>query len=371
MKSRFSSKNDVTLATMDCLKFLSTIPDESTQLVVTSPPYNIGKSYERRRATKKEYVTAQQRVIDEAVRITKPGGSICWQVGHYTNGHAQIIPIDMLLYPCFAAHEEGSELYLRNRIIWHFEFGCNSRRRFSGRHEMILWFTKGNPYKFNLDRLRVPQKYPGKRAYRGPRKGMYSGNPLGKNPGDVWMFPNVKGKHLEKTQHPCQFPIELVDRLIDAFTEEGDLVVDPYVGVGSTVAAAILRNRRAAGCDVVAEYVRLARQRVKLAAVGKLKYRPRSRPIYKPKPNTQLTTVPEEFAYSMPLAVTVNGNGRSIPANDRSFPFTPTLINGHVRGKLLKVDLGNGLARQVPQVNPVIVRVPFRGAPLIAAKVKA
>jgi adenine-specific DNA-methyltransferase len=229
------------------------------------------------RSTIPEYIAAQQRVIDEAVRVVRPGGSICWQVGHYINGHAQIIPIDMLLYPCFSAHEEKNSIYLRKRIIWHYEFGYNAHHRFSGRHEAVLWFTKGDEYTFHLDRLRVPQKYPGKRAYQGPRKGQLSGNPLGKNPGDVWVFPNVKSKHPEKTIHPCQFPIELAERLIEAFTDKGELVVDPYVGAGSTVAAAILLGRRGAGCDIVPEYVQLARKRAKLAAAGKLKYRHRSR----------------------------------------------------------------------------------------------
>lgn len=329
IRKRYREDNDVTLAVADCLDFLRTIPDESAQLVMTSPPYNIGKSYERKRATISEYVATQQKVIDEAVRIVRPGGSICWQVGHYVKGHAQIIPLDMLLYPCFRAHEEKARIYLRNRIIWHFEFGCNAVRRFSGRHEVVLWFTKGDEYTFHLDRLRVPQKYPGKRAYRGPRRGQLSGNPLGKNPGDVWVFPNVKSKHPEKTIHPCQFPIELAERLIEAFTDQGDLVVDPYVGVGSTIAAAILLGRRAAGCDIVAQYIEVAQERAKLAAVGKLRYRPRSRPVYKPKAGSSLTTIPDEFDYAVDVGTSpprINGNGRSFPANNHRLPLPSTLV---------------------------------------------
>ena len=120
---------------------------------------------------------------------------------------------------------------------------------------MILWFTKGDDYVFNLDPIRVPQKYPGKKAFKGPNYGQYTGNPLGKNPGDVWIFPNVKANHVEKTIHPCQFPIELVERFVLATTNPDDLVVDPYLGVGSTACAAVLHGRRAAGADVVAEYV--------------------------------------------------------------------------------------------------------------------
>ena len=327
----FTRKNRVTLCTSDCLSFLKTLPDGCAQLVLTSPPYNIGKSYERDRLPIHEYIAAQQKVIEECVRILKPGGSICWQVGHHVNGHAQIIPLDMVLYPCFREHEAKHKLYFRNRIIWHFEFGCHSQLRFSGRHEVILWFTKGDEYKFYLDRVRVPQKYPGKRGYRGRRKGKYSGNPLGKNPGDVWIFPNVKGKHIEKTIHPCQFPIELAERLIESFTDKSDLVVDPYVGVGSTVAAAILLGRRAAGCDTVAEYVRIARRRAKLAARDKLPYRPRFRLVYKPKANTPLTIVPESFAYvAANSARSMNGT-QLPPNNDHRFPTSSATVLGNGR----------------------------------------
>lgn len=294
LKAKFARENDATLSVTKCLKFLRSIPDNAAQLVITSPPYNIGKSYEPKRRTVMAYVRDQAKVIAEAVRITKPGGSICWQVGHYVNGHSQIIPIDMLLYGCFRRHQKNG-VYLRNRIVWHFEHGEHSVRRFSGRHETILWFTKGEKAHFDLDQVRVPQKYPGKKGYRGRKKGKFTGNPLGKNPGDVWIFPNVKGKHVEKTKHPCQFPIELVERLIDALTKAGDLVVDPYVGVGTSVAAAILKRRRGAGCDIISDYIKIARGRVRDAAAGSLKFRPRTRPVYSPPPDTTLTKVPPHF----------------------------------------------------------------------------
>lgn len=240
-----------------------------------------------------EYIQHQKEVIAECVRILRAGGSICWQVGHHVNGHAQVVPLDLALHPLFAAHES---LRLRNRIVWHFEHGLNCQRRFSGRHETILWYTKGDRYRFNLDAVRVPQKYPGKRAYKGPRRGEYSGNPLGKNPGDVWVFPNVKGNHIEKTAHPCQFPIELPERFILALSRRGDLVVDPYLGAGTTAVAAVMHGRRAAGSDLVQAYLNLARQRLLAVAAGNLRYRPLGTPVYVPRPNTPLTTSPFERA---------------------------------------------------------------------------
>jgi len=293
IRAKYSKENDATLFKGDCLALLRKIPDESVQLVVTSPPYNVGKSYEKKQ-TLQEYLALQSAVITECVRTLRPGGSICWQVGHHVNGHNQVIPLDILLHPLFARHEETAGIRLRNRIIWHFEHGLHCKFRFSGRHETILWYTKGDDYRFHLDAVRVPQKYPGKRAYKGPNRGEYSGNPLGKNPGDVWIFPNVKGHHVEKTSHPCQFPVELAERLVLALTRRHNLVVDPFLGVGSTAVAAVLHGRRAAGAELVRKYLVKAKERIVLAAKGKLPYRPFNRPVYVPPPNTPLTTSPWE-----------------------------------------------------------------------------
>lgn len=281
-------QNAVTLFHGDCLDFLRSLPDRCAKLILTSPPYQVGKAYENR-MTFQDYVAQQQKVIVECVRVLKVGGSICWQVGHHVNGHGQVVPLDLALHPLFAAH---SSLRLRNRIVWHFEHGLNCQHRFSGRHETILWYTKGDRYRFDLDAVRVPQKYPGKRAYKGPRRGEFSGHPLGKNPGDVWVLPNVKGNHVEKTTHPCQFPIELPERFVLALTRPGDLVVDPFLGVGTTAVAAFMHHRRAAGSDLMAAYIRVARQRVRSIEQGSLRYRPMGTPVHVPKPNTSLTTSP-------------------------------------------------------------------------------
>lgn len=274
--SQYSSTAPVTLYLGDRLDLLRAIPDHAASLVVTSPPYNLGKDYEDDLGLA-EYMEGQAETIAEAVRICAPDGSICWQVGNYVE-NGEIVPLDVVLYPIFRAHK----LKLRNRVVWHFGHGLHCTRRFSGRYEVVLWFTKTDDYYFNLDAVRVPQKYPGKKYYKGPKAGELSGNPKGKNPGDVWILPNVKANHREKTEHPCQFPIALIERLILALTEPGDLVVDPYVGVGTTVAAAVLTERRGAGADTMAEYIDIARQRVQQAAAGTLPYRPMNKPIYDP-----------------------------------------------------------------------------------------
>lgn len=175
------------------------------------------------------------------------------------------------------------KLKLRNLIVWHFEHGLHCSKRLSGRYETIMWFTKGDDYTFNLDPIRVPSKYPQKKYYKGPKAGQLSGNPLGKNPSDVWVFPNVKNNHVEKTIHPCQFPVELVERLVLSMTDEGDRVFDPYLGVGSSVVAALKNGREGYGCDVVKEYVDIAWERVHHLRSGTLKTRPMGKPVYDPK----------------------------------------------------------------------------------------
>ncbi len=261
----------------DNLSFMRSLPNESVQLVVTSPPYNIGKSYETREDMD-TYLSQQAKTIAEAVRVLKPQGSIAWQVGNHIATTGEVIPLDAVLYPLFKNHD----LKLRNRIIWHFEHGLHSRKRLSGRHETILWFTKSDEYVFNLDPIRVPSKYPLKKHFKGPNKGQLSGNPLGKNPSDVWVIPNVKANHPEKTSHPAQFPVELVERLVLALSNAGDQVLDPYLGSGTSVIAALRQDRIGLGCDVMQPYVDLALSRVRQHYEGSLRVREMGKPVWNP-----------------------------------------------------------------------------------------
>lgn len=259
-----------------CQELLGQMPDGVARLVATSPPYNIGKEYEDWQ-TLDDYVAGQAEVIRECVRVLAPDGSLCWQTGNYVRD-GEIVPLDALLFPVF--RELG--LKMRNRIVWHFEHGLHCSRRLSGRYETISWFTKSDQYVFDVDPIRVPQKYPNKRHFKGPKAGQLSGNPLGKNPSDVWIFPNVKHNHLEKTIHPCQFPVELVERLVLSMTEPGDLVLDPYMGVASTAAAALRHGRRAAGAEIEPCYHEVGMERVRSAWDGTLRTRPMDRPVYQP-----------------------------------------------------------------------------------------
>jgi len=298
---RFKQGYDVVLACNDVLKFLEDVPRNIATLVVTSPPYNIGKAYEERVEFQK-YLQWQEEVIKRCVEILRPEGSICWEIGNYVE-EGEVFPLDVFFYDIF----KSLGLKLRNRIIWHFGHGLHARKRFSGRYEVILWFTKSDNYVFNLDSVRVPQKYPGKRAYKGPNKGKPSSHPLGKNPSDVWEIvirdwkneiweiPNVKCNHPEKTIHPCQFPIELIERLVLALTNDGDVVFDPFVGVGSSIIAAILHDRKGIGVDKEKLYTDIAYQRICNAYKGILRKRPLGKPIYKPKGTEKVARIPPEW----------------------------------------------------------------------------
>lgn len=268
-------------ASVECesnMRFMRKLPDESMNLIVTSPPYNIGKEYEKRRS-QEFYIEDQAACIAEAVRLLHPSGSLCWQVGNHIQD-GEVFPLDILLYPLFVQHG----LQLRNRIVWTFGHGLHCQKRFSGRHETILWFTKSDDYVFNLDPVRVPSKYPEKKHFKGPKRGQLSSNPLGKNPSDVWDIPNVKSNHVEKTDHPCQFPVGLVERLVLGLTNPGDNVLDPYLGVGSSAIAALKNDRNAFGCDLEQRYIDIAWDRIHELRAGTLRTRPMNKPVYEPKP---------------------------------------------------------------------------------------
>jgi adenine-specific DNA-methyltransferase len=286
ISDQFDSTERIVLYVGDCLDLLKCIPDSALQLIVTSPPYNIGKEYEKK-LDLNHYVEQQAEVIRECVRTLSDQGSICWQVGNYVeDGH--IVPLDTILYPVFS----DLGLKMRNRIIWHFEHGLHCSRRFSGRYETIIWFTRTKHFVFNLDPVRVPQKYPGKKHFKGPKAGQYSCNPLGKNPGDVWLIPNVKSNHVEKTIHPCQFPVELIERLVLSLSNENDWVFDPFLGTGTAIIAAIRHNRKGAGAEIVQKYVDIAYERIQQEMQGTLRTRPMDRPIYDPKEAGNYLTIP-------------------------------------------------------------------------------
>ena len=297
----FSKEHRIILHQGDSYEFLKTIPSNMATLIITSPPYNVGKEYETRTSIQ-AYLKSQEHVIGQLIRILNDRGSICWQVGNFIED-SEVFPLDVFYYNIF----KNKQLKLRNRIIWHFGHGLHASRRFSGRYETILWFSKSANYVFNLDDVRVAAKYPGKTHYKGKNKGKPSGNPLGKNPSDIWDvvvndwetglwdIPNVKANHPEKTIHPCQFPIELVERCVLALTNEDDWLLDPYCGVGSTLVAGLIHNRKVIGCDKEPKYIGIAKQRIYDYFNGTLRKRPLGKPVYVASGKEKVSQIPQEW----------------------------------------------------------------------------
>lgn len=302
ISNAYSESADIVFALGDSLETLSRCPDGFASLIITSPPYNIGKEYESQTRLD-HYLEKLKPILKELVRVLSPKGSLCWQVGNYVD-KSEVFPLDIYFYPIF----KGLGLQLRNRIIWTFGHGLHCSVRYSGRYETLLWFTKTKDYTFNLDAVRVSAKYPGKTNFRpGPKYGLPSGNPLGKNPGDVWelmvkewetalwSIPNVKANHPEKTIHPCQFPIELVERCVLSLTSVGGWVLDPFSGVGSALLAAVRHNRRAMGCERESKYMDEARRRMEMLFTGELPYRPIGKPVYHPTGREKVSQVPKQW----------------------------------------------------------------------------
>lgn len=298
------SLNESAILNGDAFSIIEQVPDASIDLVVTSPPYNISKSYERGMfKSLDDYKTKMGEFVGVLADKLKDTGSICWQVGsHVKDG--RVTPLDFVFFEIFSKND----FILRNRIIWRFNFGLNATRRFSGRYETLLWFTKTDDYTFNLDPIRVPQLYPGK-TKKTATGHQPSGNPKGKNPSDfwefeaqdsfldqpVWDFPNVKANHTEKTDHPCQFPNEVADRCVLAFTSSGDTLLDPFAGVGTAVSCAEARGRVGIGFELDERYAEEAKERLALARKGQLVVRPSGKPPHRPNLSTKVAKVPSEW----------------------------------------------------------------------------
>jgi adenine-specific DNA-methyltransferase len=298
---KFNKSSTIIVYNGDANEFLKTIPSNSVSLVVTSPPYNIGKEYEKK-IKLEDYLAFHSKIIAKIYDVLNDEGSVCWQVGNYIE-NGEVIPLDIKFYEIF----KSFGFKLRNRIIWHYRHGLHANQKFSGRYETLLWFTKTDNYFFKLDPVRVPSKYPGKLYYKGNKKGLPSGNPKGKNPSDVWEtiysdwdtcfwdIPNVKANHPEKTIQPCQFPVELVERCILALTKQKQYVLDPFVGVGSTLIAAAKNGRKSLGSEKEKKYCDIIHNRLKDLKNGKIKLRPIGKPIHQPNGNETVARIPEQW----------------------------------------------------------------------------
>jgi adenine-specific DNA-methyltransferase len=246
----------ITLFEGDCLDLLPLLPRNSFDLVITSPPYNIGKEYERERSVK-AYLSWCERWLKEIARVTKPTGSFWLNLGYLPlPDQGKAVPIAYLLW-------DRIPMYLVQEIMWHYGAGVAASRSFSPRNEKFLWYVKSpTDYVFNLDAVRDPNvKYPHQK-----KNGKLKCNPLGKNPSDVWHFPKVTSgqdrSSTERTPHPAQFPIRVIDRIVKACSNPGAQILDPFMGSGTVAEAALRNGRKGMGIEIRPDYVDIAIARV-------------------------------------------------------------------------------------------------------------
>lgn len=225
----------------DAIQEMSQLPDSSIDLVIADPPYNLGKNYGNNldQKTWQEYEPFTRKWLTEVVRILKPTGSLYVFMGM------------RFISKLFIMMEDEFHLLFNGWITWHYTQGMGRKNGFSPRHEDILYFTKTNSFTFQLDDIRIPQKY-----YRERN------NMQGANPGDVWQFSHVHYCSAEREQHPTQKPEALIERMIRASSYVGDIVLDPFVGSGTTCRVADLLQRRWIGIDMNPEYIELSQRRI-------------------------------------------------------------------------------------------------------------
>lgn len=250
----------VLLYCIDALKAMPNLPDETVDLTVTSPPYNIGKEYESVMPLDC-YLEWTRTWIEQVYRVTARSGAFWLNLGYVgIPGRARAIPLPYLVW-------QEVPFYLVQEIVWNYAAGVTTKRAFAPRNEKFLWYVKNkDAYTFNLDQVRDPNvKYPNQK-----KRGKIRVNPLGKNPTDVWQIPKVttgegmngRRASAERTIHPAQFPVAVVERIIEACSNEGGLVFDPFIGSGTTAEVAIANRRVALGFEINERYVNVAAERI-------------------------------------------------------------------------------------------------------------
>jgi len=241
---------------IDCIEAMRSIPEPLIDLTVTSPPYNIGKEYEKPLSMEK-YVKWSKTWINEVYGITKDEGAFWLNLGYVeVPSQGKAIPLPYLLW-------DASPFYMMQEVIWHYGAGVASKKSLSPRNEKFLWYVKNqNSYTFNLDDIRDPNvKYPNQK-----KNGKLKCNPLGKNPTDVWQFPKVtsgsKRSSKERTSHPAQFPQAVIERIIKGSSNKNDLILDPFIGSGTTAVIAMENDRKVIGFELKEEYCEITANRI-------------------------------------------------------------------------------------------------------------
>ncbi len=241
----------------DCKELMDALLPGAIDLTFTSPPYNIGKEYEKVMPLD-EYVAWCQRWIEQIHKATTSEGAFMLNVGYVEMaGKAKALPLTYLLW-------DKTPFFLQQEIVWNYGAGVAARYTLSPRNEKLLWFVKDREnYTFNLDDIRDPDVlYPNQK-----KKGKLRCNTIGKNPSDVWQIAKVtSGQNRaspERTPHPAQFPRDLCERVIKGFAPYSGLVLDPFLGSGSTADTSIRTKRYCIGFELRKDYCEIAHERLR------------------------------------------------------------------------------------------------------------
>ena len=225
----------------DAVELFREINSSSVDVIVADPPYNLGKDYGNNHDLKgfDEYIEFTKSWLSEAKRVLKPIGTIYVFMG---------VRFISYLYDIM---DRDLGLFFNSWIVWHYTQGLGKTKGFSPRHDDILMFTKSKDFVFNLDNVRVPQKY-----YRARN------NMRGANPGDVWKFSHVHYCNPNRQNHPTQKPEGLIESMVMASSNENGLVLDPFSGSGTTLRVCQQVKRNAIGFELNPEYVEMTNTRL-------------------------------------------------------------------------------------------------------------
>ena len=258
----------------DCVEVMESMTEKSVNTIVTSPPYNLNKCYGEYNdnCSFSEWEELIDSVAKAAHRILTDDGSFLLNVSPVPDKKTkEIIPLDAIAYFVFKKHG----YYLRNSIVWHFNNMQNCTNRLSGRWEAILWFVKDiNNYQFNLDDIRIPYITKNDKRLVGG---------VGRNPTDTWNFDlpesdfwyfdrvnNMTKNKLGISEHPCVFPTTMIERIIKMTTKEGEVVLDPFLGSGTTLVAANNLKRVGLGIELDDKFSPIIEKRVVNESVNSL-----------------------------------------------------------------------------------------------------
>ena len=285
---------DIVIHTGDSLELMRDVAPESIDLVIADPPYNLGKNYGNNHDIRgfREYLKFSETWLQEAQRVLSPHGTLYVFMGFRFVSYL----FDIL--------DQRLGMYFNSWITWHYTQGMGRTKGFSPRHDDILMFTKSEDFVFNIDAVRIPQKY-----YR------VRNNMAGANPGDVWFFSHVHYSNPEREEHPTQKPEALIARMILASSNEGDLVLDPFSGSGTAARVCQVLNRRCIAMEINPDYVALSQQRLSKHFEGfdsvdpRLDRTPRDLPLEEGSLNVaskQMVLLEEKSEYGSPT----NGSTR-------------------------------------------------------------